>query len=430
MTQEQPGVSRRNFLATSAAAAAFVAAVGSRANAQAVGELRIGLVGCGGRGNGAVTDALAAAEQVGMNAKVVALGDLFPERTQGAYDKFRELGDKQELTPERCFTGFNAYRDVIDSDANYILLATPPGFRPQHFEYAVHAGKHVFFEKPCAVDPVGVRRVLTSADQAKAQGLAVVAGTLYRHSGCYRDTVQRIHDGAIGEITAGQIYYNTGPLWSRPRQAEWSDAEYQLRNWYYMTWLSGDFNVEQHVHNLDVMHWVMGGPPVKCMALGGRQVRTAPEFGHIYDHIMTDYEYANGVHIMSSCRQQANTTPNNSNHYIGTNGRSDPSRAIWGPNEWAYDNPQPFEGYVLEHANALRSLLAGEPINEAYQQAESTMIGIMARMSAYTGKEVTWDFVMNESELDIWPEEWRGVEPSFGDMAEAEVAMPGRTPLI
>ncbi len=427
---EHPDVTRRGFLGTTAAAAAFVAAVGSRAHAQGMDNLRIGLIGCGGRGSGAVSDALAAAAQLKLNAKIVALGDLFQDRLDGAFTKFTQPGVANELTKERCFVGFDAYKKVIDSDVNYVLLATPPGWRPLHLEYAVEKGKHVFFEKPCAVDPLGVRRVLAASAKATEKKLAVVAGTLYRHSPCYRETIRRVHDGFIGDITAGQIYYNTGFLWSRPRQKEWSDAEYQLRNWYYMTWLSGDFNVEQHVHNLDVMHWIMGGPPVKCTSVGGRQVRTAPEFGHIYDHFVTDYEYENGVHIMSSCRQQGNTTPKNTNHYIGTKGHTDPSQIIWGDNPWRFDNPQPFAGYVLEHVNALQSLLAGEPVNEAKQQAESTMIGIMARMSAYTGKEVTWDFVMNKSELDTWPEEWRGKEPNFGTMAEPAVAMPGRTPLV
>ncbi|MBI5835404.1 MAG: Gfo/Idh/MocA family oxidoreductase [Armatimonadetes bacterium] len=427
---EHPDVTRRGFLGTTAAAAAFVAAVGSRAHAQGMDNLRIGLIGCGGRGTGAVRDALAAAAQLKINAKVVALGDMFKDRLDGARQGFQALGAQQELTPERCFVGFDAYKKVIDSDINYVLLATPPGWRPLHLEYAVEKGKHVFFEKPCAVDPVGVRRVLAAAAKASEKKLAVVAGTLYRHSPCYRETVKRVHDGFIGDITAGQVYYNTGFLWSKPRQPEWSDAEYQLRNWYYMTWLSGDFNVEQHVHNLDVMHWIMGGPPVKCTAVGGRQVRTAPEFGHIYDHFVTDYEYENGVHIMSSCRQQGNTTPKNANSYIGTKGRVDPSQMIWGANPWKFDNPQVFAGYVLEHVNAMQSMLAGDPVNEAKQQAESSLIGIMARMSAYTGKEVTWDFAMNKSELDTWPEEWRGKDPSFGPMAEPAVAMPGKTPLV
>lgn len=430
---QQAGVSRRDFLSTSGAltAAALTASIGTRAFAQGAETIKIGLVGCGGRGNGAAANCLDADPAV----KLVALGDLFPEQLPAARNAFKRYGARVDLPPERCFGGFDAYKQVIDAGIDLVLLCTPPGWRPLHIKYAVEKGKHVFFEKPCAVDPVGARSVLESAELAATKKLALVAGTLYRHAPCYREVVKRIHDGAIGRITGGQIYYNTGELWHRGTKPEWSEAEYQLRNWYYFAWLSGDFNVEQHVHNLDVLHWVMGGPPTKCVSVGGRQVRTDPKFGHIYDHFVTDYEYPNGVHIMSSCRQQNGTVGKNTNHYMGTTGQADPSSRLSDlDDKTVYSVPReisnPFVGYVIEHQDLIASIRKGEPLNEAKQQAESSLIGVMARMSAYTGKEVTWDFVTKKSKLDLWPEEWQGKAPFFGPMATPPIAVPGRTPLI
>jgi predicted dehydrogenase len=431
-SMSEPGdVSRRRFLASGAAAAAL-AAIAPRAFAAGADVLKFGLIGCGGRGNGAVDNLFEAAEAAKMPVKLVALGDLFQDRldgTRNTYTHYTKHQAQVDLPPERCFAGFEAYQKVIDCGLDYVLLATPPGFRPLHLKYAVEKGKHVFFEKPCAVDPTGARSVIETAALAAKNKTGLVAGTLYRHGPCYRETVGRIHDGAIGNITAGQVYYNTGELWYHPRQPAWSDSEYQLRNWYYFTWLSGDHNVEQHVHNLDVLHWVMGGPPLRCTAIGGRQVRTDPAYGCIYDHFVTDYEYPDDVHIMSMCRQQNGTTPKNTNHYIGTKGHSDPSNWIKGDNPYQFPNPQPFAGYVLEHQHFLESIAKGEPLNEGQQMAESTLMGVMARMSAYTGKEVTWEFVRNKSKLDLSPPEWHD-GPGFGPMATPAVAIPGRVPLV
>ena len=430
---ESSQVSRRDFLKASAAAstAALVSDIGARAFAQGTDTLKIGLVGCGGRGIGAAGNCVAADPGV----KIWALGDLFKDKAEAALKSVKGLGAKAEVTPERCFSGFNNYKQVTDSGVDIVLLCTPPGFRPQHMKYAVEKGKHVFLEKPCATDPAGVRAILEASQAATERKLTVVAGTLYRHSPCYRETVKRIHDGMIGKITGGQVYYNTGELWHRGSDPAWSQAEYQLRNWYYFTWLSGDFNVEQHVHNLDVMHWVMGGPPVSCTSIGGRQKRTDERFGNIYDHFATDYEYPDGVHILSMCRQQNGTTPKNTNHYLGTKGRTDPSNWIRlfdqtdNKPTWAFQNPAPFDGYVLEHKAMIASIRGGEYRNEGKQQAESSLIGIMARMSAYSGKEVTWDFALNKSKLDLWPEEWKNGE-QFGPMKAPPVPIPGTARLI
>ena len=430
---ESNGVSRRNFLAAGAVAAA-VAAVGSRAFAAGPEKLRMGLVGCGGRGRGAVLDALKAADQAKIDVTLVALADLFPDRLSGARTGFKGLGAHYDVTDERCFTGFDAYRKLIDCGVDYVLLATPPGFRPVHLRYAVEQGKHVFFEKPCAVDPAGARSVMETAKLAKAKGTGMLAGTLFRHATAYQQTIAKLKDGAIGTITAGQVYYNTGELWLFPRQPAWSDAEWQLRNWYYFAWLSGDHIVEQHVHNLDVLHWVMG-PPLHCTSIGGRQKRTDPAYGHIYDHFVTDYEWANGVHVMSSCRQQNGTAGKNNNQFVGTAGRvecgpTDTQGIFDAAGKVAFEvkNPWP-EAYTTEHFDFFTSLQKGEPLNEGQHMAESSLLAIMARMSAYSGKEVSWEFALNKSKLDLWPAEWKD-GPSFGPMATPQIAIPGVTPLI
>jgi predicted dehydrogenase len=288
--QSKRHLSRRQFLKSAGATVITASALGwNYAWAQGSDRIRVGLIGCGGRGTGAARDAASAAEGV----EIWALGDLFQDRLDNCRKSLANLGDKMKVTDSRCFVGFDAYKRVIDSGVDYVLLATPPGFRPIHFQAAVEAGKHVFMEKPVAVCPEGVRMVIETARRAEQKKLGVVAGTQYRHHPGYIETIKRIHGGSIGKVVAAYAYYLTGALWKWDRQPSMSDIEWQIRNWLYFTWLSGDHIVEQFVHNIDVMNWVMGSPPERCIGTGGRQVRTDPAYGHIYDHFAIEYVYPN-----------------------------------------------------------------------------------------------------------------------------------------
>lgn len=421
---------RRDFLRTSAGLGATAIASSllksTFGTAQGDDRIRVGLIGCGGRGKGAASDACGAAEGV----EIYALGDLFKDRVDSAFSELQRLGDKFNVTPDRCFVGFDAYQKVIDSGVNYVILAAPPGFRPVHFEAAVRAGKHVFMEKPVAVCPTGVRAMLEAGKVAAEKKLGVVAGTQRRHQRSYIETIRRLHDGAIGKVLAMQVYWNQGGLWSHSRDdhPDWSDVEWQIRNWLYFTWLSGDHIVEQHVHNLDVANWVLQAHPVEVVCLGGRQARTDPRFGHIYDHFAADFTYPNGVKVMSMCRQIDNTDGNVSEHAIGTEGVSGPGGWIRGKENYSHKADGDPSPYVQEHKDLIDSIRAGNPLNETQQVTESTLCAIMARMSAYTGKKVTWDWALNESKLDLLSVAKNLVD--FGDMPVDEVAIPGRTPLI
>ncbi|MDQ3653312.1 MAG: Gfo/Idh/MocA family oxidoreductase [Acidobacteriota bacterium] len=436
--QNRAAHTRRDFLKTST-----VAAVGTTvaahmniipgAYAQGSDEIRVGVVGVGGRGAGAIKDVLMAAPGV----RIVAIGDVFKDRIDEAMTKFKgfaedpeikKLGNTVAVTPERTFVGFDAYEKVINaSDVNYIILATPPGFRPQHIKAVVASGKTLFTEKPVAVDGPGIRMVLEAYEQSKTKGMHIAAGTQRRHDVGYNEAMKRIQGGAIGDIVATRAYWNQGGLWKKDRQKEWSDLEWQLRNWLYFTWLSGDHIVEQHVHNIDVSNWAMNAHPAKATGMGGRQVRTSPEYGHIFDHFAIDYEYPNGVHMMSMCRQIDGTTGNVSEALVGTKGTyvSQSNRQlITGANEWRY-NDKPKSAYVLEHTNLISSVRAGKPINELKSVAETTLTAIMGRMSAYTGKTVTWEQALNSQEV-LMPTklDWSS------NMPVPAVAVPGKTELV
>ena len=389
--------------------------------------IRIGVVGCGGRGTGAARDAMRGSD----NVEIVALGDAFPDRLascranlEKAVSENPALGAKYRVTSDRCFTGFDAYEKVLASGIDMVIFATPPGFRPAQLAAAVAAGKHIFTEKPVAVDPAGIRSVLATYELSRQKGLGIVAGTQRRHQAEYLDTIRRIQDGAIGTIVGGQVYWNQEGLWHRERQPGWSDTEWQLRNWLYFTWLSGDHIVEQHVHNIDVANWVMGAHPVRAIAVGGRQWRTAPAFGHIFDHFAVDYEYPNGVRILSMCRQIDGTAGKVAEHFIGTRGSADPAGTIEGPNAWKYQQPaERSNPYVQEHTDLVASIRAGKPLNELKQVAESTLTAIMGREAAYTGQEITWEQILN-APLDLTPP-----SVTLGPLPVPAVAMPGRTKL-
>ena len=426
MTDNTPDpVSRRTFMQTAAAAsAAMVWPSGVYAAGSDV--IRVGLVGCGGRGTGAARDCLRGADGV----ELVALGDVVPDRLAQCRAQLEKaaadpaFAAKYKVTAERCFVGFDAFRQVLASGIDLVILATPPAFRPQHLSAAVDAGKHIFTEKPVAVDPAGIRSVLATYEQARQRGLAIGAGTQRHHQAEYVATIRRIHDGAIGDVLSGQVCWNQGGLWVRDRQPDWTDTEWQLRNWLYFTWLSGDHIVEQHVHNIDVANWVLRTHPVKATGVGGRQWRTDPKFGHIYDHFAVDFEYANGARVMSMCRQINGTRNNIGEHFIGTRGSSNAAGRIRGKNAWSFAKPEKeVSPYVQEHTDLIASLRAGRPLNELKQIAESTLTAIMGREAAYTGQEVTWDEILN-ADLDLTPP-----VVAFGPLDVPDVAMPGRTKL-
>jgi len=416
-------VTRRNFIKTSVAASLAVS-LPRVPGAYAAGSdiIRVGIIGCGGRGTGAAIDCLNAAPGV----EIVAMFDLFQDRIDSSLEEIRKAHpDKVKVTPEKCFTGFDGYHKLAACpDVNLVIMAAPPGFRPMHLKAAIEAGKNVFMEKPVAVDPVGVRSVIASSALAKQKGLAIVAGTQRRHQLRYIELMKRMHDGAIGELVGGQCYWNQEELWVKKRTPGMSDMEWQCRNWLYFTWLSGDHIVEQHVHNIDVINWAFGTLPVKVMGMGGRQERTAPEYGNIYDHFAVEFEYPNGVRVMSMCRQIPGCANRVEERVVGTKGYAFGYGEIHGENFWKFDEEEP-NPYVQEHIDLIASIRSGKPLNEGRRIAESTMCAIMGRMSAYTGRAISWDWAMNSSQLDLSPPKYE-----FGDLPVAPVAIPGHTALV
>ena len=281
-------------------------------------------------------------------------------------------------------------------------------------------------EKPVAVDPIGARSIIASAELAATKGLAIVCGTQRRHQPSYLETMKRIEDGAIGEVVGGQCYWNQGDLWVKKQKPEWSDMEWQCRNWLYFTWLSGDHIVEQHVHNIDVINWAMGSPPVKAVGMGGREVRTQAEYGNVFDHFAVEYEYPNGARVLSMCRQTKGASGRNSERLVGTKGIATPKGNIEGPNAYKFEaKGKAVNPYVQEHADLIASIRAGEPLNEGRRIAESTLTAIMGRMSAYTGRELQWSWIMNASKLDLSPAAYE-----MGDLPVRPVSVPGVTKLV
>jgi len=417
-------LSRRDFIRTSAVslgATSALFAAPSAAWASGSDRIRVGLIGCGGRGSGAAADIVKGAEGIDL----IAMGDLNPDRLASSRGNVaKALGDAYKVDDAHAFTGFDAYQKVIDSDVDLVILASPPGFRPAHLRAAVDAGKHIFTEKPVAVDPVGVRSVYESAEIARLKGLGVVAGTQRRHDTKYVEAIGRLHDGAIGEIVAGQVYWNQGGLWSVDRTPAMSDMEWQVRNWLYFTWLSGDHLVEQHIHNIDVANWALRAHPVRANGVGGRQSRTDPKYGHIFDHFCVELEYPNGARIMSMCRQQDGTSRRTGENFIGTKGTSDGNSVIRGENAWRWpEGAATVNPYVQEHTNLVASIRAGKPLNELRQVAESTLTAILAREAAYTGQAITWDEI-EASDLNLAPGPM-----GFGPIAVPPVPLPGITKL-
>jgi predicted dehydrogenase len=418
--------SRRDFVKTSAVAATgawTTSLVARSAHAQGSDIIRYGVIGCGGRGTGAAHNALEASP----NVRIVALADLFPDHLDSCRKRLAEFDPQRATVPdERCHVGFDAYKQLIAGDVDVVILATPPHFRPEMFATAVDAGRNVFMEKPVAVDPAGIRRVLAASDTAQEKGLTVVAGTQRRHENRYRALMERIHEGDIGRICSARCYWNMGGLWMHEPRAEWSDMEWQIRNWLYFTWLSGDHIVEQHVHNLDVVNWATGAHPIRANGMGGRQVRTDPNYGNIFDHFAIEYEYPDDVYVTSYCRQTDGCASRVAERIIGCDGTAQlqsGNAVIKGSHPWRWDGPNP-NPYVQEHRDLVQSMRGGPHWNEGRQVAESTLTAIMGRMSAYTGQEITWDQAM-ESQLELGPSTYE-----FGDIEVIPVAVPGRTPVV
>jgi predicted dehydrogenase len=375
-------------------------------------KMKVGLLGCGGRGNGALENCMEAVKYIdGLELQVVATADWFKQKAEKA-------GEKYQVPASQCFGGADAYKKLLETDADLVLTAAPPNFRPVHFEAAVKAGKHVFMEKPVAVDPPGARRIIEAGELAKKKGLGVVAGTQRRHQANYLRTQYAIERGAIGKIRGGCIWWCGGALWFRTQEPGESDADYMVRNWVSFTEMSGDHIVEQHVHNIDVANWYIGHPPVRALGFGGRARRKT---GNQFDFHSVQFDYADDLHIHSMCRQINGTYSRVSEHFIGSEG------STWGDGKMesakTIDVPEfpDRNAYVQEHVNLLNSILKGEPLNEARNVAESTLTAIMGRIATYTGQIVQWsDLTENKNS------QWYNLtlKPTAEDFEKGEVVAP------
>jgi predicted dehydrogenase len=386
------GVSRRSML--SAGATAFTIIRPELVRGAGKEKLKAGLVGCGGRGTQAAQQFL----QGNENVEIVALADVFEDKLEASLDKLKKTPEqaKVNVAPDHRFTGFDAFKKLIQSDVDIVMLTTPPGYRPEHFEAAVNAGKHVFTEKPIATDPVGVRRFLAACEKAKQKKLTVVSGAQRRSQREYIETLEKVRSGAIGDLVALYASYLSGPVMhAKARDPKWGDMTWQHRNWYSFLWICGDQIVEQHFHNIDTMNWFMGTHPVKVVASGGVAWRPPTElYGNIYDHLSSDFEYPNGVRLSSVCRQYPSGCHRKvADEIVGTKGRTN-----------GFDLGSKGENpYVQEHINLVKSIRGEIPyINAGFAVAESTMTCIMARESAYSGIEITWDMIM-KSKQDLQP---------------------------
>ena len=422
-SEEKGKVSRRDFIKASAAVG-MAAVLPGRERIFAAGsdKIRVGLIGCGGQGTRDTISCLNSSASV----ELVAMGDLFRDRLGSSLEELKKkVGDRVKVTRDTSFVGFDAYKKVIACDVDMVLVVTPPHFHPVHLKAAIEGGKHVFMEKPAAVDPAGIRSIIASSELARQKGLSIVAGTQRRHQARYLEIIRRIHRGDVGEILGGQCYWNGGDMlgyWKWYERGSMSGMEWQCRNWPWFTWLSGDHIVEQHVHNLDIMNWALQAHPVQVMGMGGREVR---DLGNIYDHFAIEYEYPNGVRVLGMCRQIDGCHSRVDERIVGTKGVAHGHGEIEGRRAYKYEGKSP-DPYVQEQADLIASIREGKPLNEGKRVAESTMAAIMGRMSAYTGRALKWDWAMNASKLDFTPPKY-----DFGvDLPVRPVAIPGETQLV
>ena len=424
-------VSRRDVLkACAAVSAGAILSPSNRIYAAGSDTMRVAMIGCGERGTKDVIDCL----NSDNNVELVAMADLFQDRLDSSLAKLKKrCPDKVKVSSQTSFLGFDAYKKVFAmKEVDIVMLLTPPAFRPQMVKAALEANKHLFVEKPGAVDPVGVRSLLASAKVADRKGLSIVVGTQQRWQPQYLELMNRIHTGKLGEVVGGQAYWNWGSSkWHfEHRKPGWSDMEWQIRCWPYFVWLSGDHIVEQHFHNMDVINWAIGSPPVQCLGVGGRQARTGPEFGNIYDHFTVEYEYPGGIRVMSMCSQIEGSTSRIGERVLCTKGATFTTRAygyidnIRGEKIYTYDD-NIHSGEVAQYANLIKSIRLGSPINEIKRLAETSLTVIMGRISAYTGRALKWDWALKASKLDLSPDKYE-----LGDLPVRTVAIPGETPLI
>lgn len=439
--------SRRDFLKTSAAltGGAMLSGLPLAQAAQSLSDdsIKIALIGCGGRGTGAAMQALITPH----NVKLVAMADVFRNRLDESYKNLNaddltdwlgtegNLKSKIDVPEERKFVGFDAYKKAI-ALADVVILCTPPGFRPAHFEEAVRMGKQVFMEKPVAVDGPGIRRVLAAAEEAKKKKLNVVVGLQRHYQTVYRKWVEELQKGAIGDVVASRVYWNMGALWVHPRKPEQNEMQYQLDNWYYFTWLCGDHIVEQHVHNIDVSNWVKNAYPVRAYGSGGRQVRIGKEYGEIFDHHVVEYEYADGSRMFSQCRQIPGTRDSVTEAFHGTNGSAPEPGKIIGKNGkvlMAYDSKNDPNPYQVEHDELFAAIVKGEyKFADAENAAKSTLTAIMGRMATYSGQIIEFDAALN-SQIDLMPEklDWNASPKVLpGPDGLYPCAVPGVTKVI
>lgn len=419
--------SRRKFVGASTAAAVGAAIIPSARADQAEKKLKLALVGCGGRGTGAASQALKADKYI----ELVAMADIAPDQIEKSLGNLKNAvaAEKLNMSDDRKFVGLDAIDKVLQTDVDVVILTTPPGFRPEHYEKAVKAGKHAFVEKPIATDAPGVRRFLAAAKESKEKGLGCQSGFCWRSSYAERETQQKIREGMIGEVRATYGTYLGNTPWVKPRQPGWTDLEYQLRNWMYFTWLSGDHLVEQAVHNVDKMCWTFNDvDPVSATATGGRQQRVEEQYGHVYDHFAVEYEFPQGARGFIFCRQQQGCANETADHFLGTkgtvdqlSGRYNRIRTLSG-DSWKYDGDKN-DMYQTEHDEFFASLRAGKPLHMGEKIAHSTMVAIMGRMAAYTGQTVTWEDAVNSKETLRPAEtlEWNM------KLETPPVAIPGRT---
>jgi myo-inositol 2-dehydrogenase/D-chiro-inositol 1-dehydrogenase len=392
-------------------------------------KLRAGLVGSGDRGTGAAINFVSA----GPDLEIIALADVFQDKIDACRERFASFN--MPIPAENCFAGFDAYKKLMAlSEVDIVILATPPKFRPLHFLEAIENKKHVFMEKPVAVDPVGIRSVITTAKKAATIGLCVVTGTQRRHQEDYIETYKQIVDGAIGKITSAKAFWNQQHVWYRARQKEWNDMEYMIRNWNNFCWLCGDHILDTHVHNIDVINWFMGKHPEKAIGYGGRHRRVT---GDQFDFFSIDFDYGNGVSSHSMCRQIDSCANGMGEIIMGTHGYTNCINTIWdleGKVKWKFDYPKDKNGnqldqvvippYVQEHMHLVYAIRTGNYVNEGEQTANSTLTAIMGRTAAYTGKAITWDDIFR-SDMDLGPKKFE-----FGPVNMVfETPVPG-TPVL
>jgi myo-inositol 2-dehydrogenase/D-chiro-inositol 1-dehydrogenase len=405
------GASRRDFLKTSSIVAASGALAGTlniarSAHASVDDTIRIALIGCGGRGTAACGQALSTAGPV----KLIAMADMFQDRMDLS---FKELStkhkDRVDVPTDRKHLGFDAYKKVLEmSDVDMVLLTTPPGFRPIHFEAAVQAGKNIFMEKPVSTDANGIRRVLAAAAEAKKKDLKVGVGLQRHHSAGYIETMKRLHDGVIGDMHTTRIYWDGPNPWTKPRKPGMTEMEYQLRNWYNFTWICGDHIVEQHIHNLDVAHWLKRALPIKANGVGGRAGEKGLGFGEIFDHHAVEFEYADGSRVFSQCKRISGSNWNPVSEYVqGTKGQADISSHridVKGKPVWRFKGKEK-DAYQVEHDDLFAAVRQGKPYNEAEYAAGSTMMAIIGRMCTYGGNALRWEEAL-QSTLSVMPKEF------------------------